>query len=268
MIDTTLKTVQALVASLESDGYRGKHEALAAGKALIEQMRSALGHPDNIAIADQALALIAQMQREAVQPVADMTLLAGKVAMCRERSDHALPDGVHALYAVALQPSTQAVAYLYRDDAGQLKLAQTTPPPRNAFAVYAAPHPEAQAPMWTPEMFDKLDQLVAELEAPSEAQALDSQLQQPDGHSTCASGVCASTTPPFPTSASGRSDPMYAEAVAVVRQQKRASISTVQRHLRIGYNRAASLLEAMVGDVIAEMPPTTKLLKEKTDGAC
>ena len=43
----------------------------------------------------------------------------------------------------------------------------------------------------------------------------------------------------------GESDPMYDQAVAVVLQQKRASISLVQRHLRIGYNRAARLLEQM-----------------------
>jgi len=41
------------------------------------------------------------------------------------------------------------------------------------------------------------------------------------------------------------SDPMYDQAVAVVLQHRRASISLVQRHLRIGYNRAARLLEQM-----------------------
>jgi len=43
----------------------------------------------------------------------------------------------------------------------------------------------------------------------------------------------------------GESDPLYDQAVAVVLQNKRASISLVQRHLRIGYNRAARLLEQM-----------------------
>jgi S-DNA-T family DNA segregation ATPase FtsK/SpoIIIE len=38
---------------------------------------------------------------------------------------------------------------------------------------------------------------------------------------------------------------MYDQAVAVVLQQRRASISLVQRHLRIGYNRAARLLDQM-----------------------
>lgn len=41
------------------------------------------------------------------------------------------------------------------------------------------------------------------------------------------------------------SDPLYDEAVALVLRTRRASISAVQRHLRIGYNRAARLIEAM-----------------------
>ncbi|GIX25564.1 MAG: DNA translocase FtsK [Caldimonas sp.] len=45
--------------------------------------------------------------------------------------------------------------------------------------------------------------------------------------------------------ADAEADPMYDQAVAVVLQHRRASISLVQRHLRIGYNRAARLLEQM-----------------------
>ena len=43
----------------------------------------------------------------------------------------------------------------------------------------------------------------------------------------------------------GELDPMYDQAVAVVLKHRRASISLVQRHLRIGYNRSARLLEQM-----------------------
>jgi S-DNA-T family DNA segregation ATPase FtsK/SpoIIIE len=43
----------------------------------------------------------------------------------------------------------------------------------------------------------------------------------------------------------GESDALYDQAVQVVLQHRRASISLVQRHLRIGYNRAARLLEQM-----------------------
>jgi S-DNA-T family DNA segregation ATPase FtsK/SpoIIIE len=48
-----------------------------------------------------------------------------------------------------------------------------------------------------------------------------------------------------PGEGNGEADPMYDQAVAIVLQHKRASISLVQRHLRIGYNRAARLLEQM-----------------------
>jgi DNA segregation ATPase FtsK/SpoIIIE, S-DNA-T family len=44
---------------------------------------------------------------------------------------------------------------------------------------------------------------------------------------------------------SAESDPMYDQAVAVVLKTRRPSISLVQRHLRIGYNRAARLIEQM-----------------------
>jgi S-DNA-T family DNA segregation ATPase FtsK/SpoIIIE len=40
-------------------------------------------------------------------------------------------------------------------------------------------------------------------------------------------------------------DPMYDQAVEVVLKTRRPSISLVQRHLRIGYNRAARLIEQM-----------------------
>ena len=46
-------------------------------------------------------------------------------------------------------------------------------------------------------------------------------------------------------SGGGEQDALYDQAVQVVLQNKRASISLVQRHLRIGYNRAARLLEDM-----------------------
>jgi S-DNA-T family DNA segregation ATPase FtsK/SpoIIIE len=43
----------------------------------------------------------------------------------------------------------------------------------------------------------------------------------------------------------GEADPLYDQAVEIVIKNRRASISLVQRHLRIGYNRAARLLEDM-----------------------
>jgi DNA segregation ATPase FtsK/SpoIIIE, S-DNA-T family len=43
----------------------------------------------------------------------------------------------------------------------------------------------------------------------------------------------------------GEKDPMYDKAVDIVLKNQKASISLVQRHLSIGYNKAANLLEAM-----------------------
>ena len=41
------------------------------------------------------------------------------------------------------------------------------------------------------------------------------------------------------------SDPLYDQAVYIVTDTRRASISGVQRRLKIGYNRAARMLEQM-----------------------
>ena len=49
----------------------------------------------------------------------------------------------------------------------------------------------------------------------------------------------------FGDTGGAESDPLYDEAVAFVIRSRRASISAVQRQLRIGYNRAARLVEQM-----------------------
>jgi len=44
------------------------------------------------------------------------------------------------------------------------------------------------------------------------------------------------------------SDPLYRQAIEVVAREQKASTSFIQRHLKIGYNRAASIIEQMEAD--------------------
>lgn len=54
--------------------------------------------------------------------------------------------------------------------------------------------------------------------------------------------------------ASGEADPLYDEALKIVTESRRASISLVQRRLRIGYNRAARIMEEMeAAGVVSQM---------------
>lgn len=60
-------------------------------------------------------------------------------------------------------------------------------------------------------------------------------------------------------------DPLYEKAVQVVLANKRASLSLVQRHLMVGYNRAAHLLERMEREGIVSPMTSTgarEILKE------
>jgi S-DNA-T family DNA segregation ATPase FtsK/SpoIIIE len=81
----------------------------------------------------------------------------------------------------------------------------------------------------------EVHRVVEALKKQGEAQYIDGILDEPDmAEGTPGEGVV-----------SGEADPLYDQAVQIVLQNKRASISLVQRHLRIGYNRAARLIEDM-----------------------
>jgi S-DNA-T family DNA segregation ATPase FtsK/SpoIIIE len=82
----------------------------------------------------------------------------------------------------------------------------------------------------------EVHRVVEALRKQGEAQYIDGILDDPEGGDVAAGEGGAPT---------GEADPLYDQAVQVVMQNKRASISLVQRHLRIGYNRAARLIEDM-----------------------
>jgi S-DNA-T family DNA segregation ATPase FtsK/SpoIIIE len=58
--------------------------------------------------------------------------------------------------------------------------------------------------------------------------------------------------------ASGDQDPMYEEAMRVVLEMGKASTSTLQRRLRLGYGRAARILDMMYRDGIIGPPDGSK----------
>ncbi len=49
-------------------------------------------------------------------------------------------------------------------------------------------------------------------------------------------------------------DNLYDRALAIVAETRNASISYLQRRLKVGYNRAARMIEQMVGDQIIGPP--------------
>jgi S-DNA-T family DNA segregation ATPase FtsK/SpoIIIE len=58
----------------------------------------------------------------------------------------------------------------------------------------------------------------------------------------------------FMEDVTGEEDPLYDQAVAFVTETRKASISSVQRKLRVGYNRAARIIEEMEAAGVVSQP--------------
>jgi S-DNA-T family DNA segregation ATPase FtsK/SpoIIIE len=58
----------------------------------------------------------------------------------------------------------------------------------------------------------------------------------------------------IPQEPKGDTDELYDQAVAWVTESRKASISSVQRHLRVGYNRAANIVEEMEASGVVSPP--------------
>lgn len=86
----------------------------------------------------------------------------------------------------------------------------------------------------------EVHRVVDQLKKNGEPQYFEGVLESPDLAADAAGGEGGKEG-----AGTGEADPLYDQAVDVVVKSKRASISLVQRHLRIGYNRAARLLEDM-----------------------
>ena len=56
----------------------------------------------------------------------------------------------------------------------------------------------------------------------------------------------------------GEADPLYDDAVSFVTSSRKASISAVQRSLRVGYNRAARMIEVMEQTGVVSPPDNGK----------
>jgi S-DNA-T family DNA segregation ATPase FtsK/SpoIIIE len=87
----------------------------------------------------------------------------------------------------------------------------------------------------------EVHKVVKHLRKSGEPRYIDEVLEGPAGSTPGLTGIDAGGV----DGADAEQDPLYDQAVQVVLDTRKASISGVQRRLKIGYNRAARIVEAM-----------------------
>ena len=86
----------------------------------------------------------------------------------------------------------------------------------------------------------EVHKIVAALQAQGEPDYVDEVLNGPSE-----ADIAAANFPALEASVDSESDALYDQAVRIVTESRRASISGIQRRLKIGYNRAARMIEQM-----------------------
>ena len=90
----------------------------------------------------------------------------------------------------------------------------------------------------------EVERVVAALKRQGSPEYLDEVTAEPEAGDADAAGM----------DGGGAADELYSQAVSLVVREQRASTSFVQRHLQIGYNRAARLIERMESEGIVSSP--------------
>ncbi len=229
-------------------GYNRKvKEAHDAGKPILDPL-----HPEDSALPAQELSTLPYIV-VVVDELADMMMLVGKKVeeLIARLAQKARASGIHLILAtqrpsvdvltgliksniparIAFQVSSRVDSRTILDQMGaeqllghgdMLYMPAGTAVPTRIHGAFVDDH--------------EVHNVVEELKKNSQPQYVEEVLagiDEPDAGSAAA------------MAADSESDPLYDQAVKIVTQTRKASISGVQRRLKIGYNRAARMVEAM-----------------------
>jgi len=218
-------------------------EEVKAGRTILNPLTSTPEHPEPLL--EMSLIVVV------IDELADLMMVVGKKVeeLIARLAQKARASGIHLVLAtqrpsvdvitglikaniptrIAFQVSARVDSRTILDQMGaeallgqgdMLYLAPGTGIPQRVHGAFVADH--------------EVHKVVGYLKSQAQPQYLEGVLEEPevDGEGTL-------------PEIDAESDPLYDQAVEIVLRTRRASISLVQRHLRIGYNRAARLIEQM-----------------------